>query len=231
MFVLAVLVGCGREPLSYTVGQGTDGAAPPSDGATPRTPMNHRAVGASCPSQRAPNPPPECAPGTSSGPPVNCGQDSDCTMGTNGRCLRAFGPNRCGGECSYDECSTDADCAAPLPCECRTSDTDTAPNICVATSNCRVDGDCGPGGFCSPSVVDDFCFCPSPDLCDPNDGGGCFAGTMKVPCACGDACGHGYFCHTAHDNCVDDSDCGAGDTCNYDRLKDLWSCTTCWPIP
>jgi hypothetical protein len=231
-FALAwvVLAGCGREPLSFTIDQDVDGAASPPDGGALRAPKKHRAAGSPCPSERAPNSPPECAPGAGNGIPVQCRQDSDCTMGDDGRCLRALiGPARCGGLCSYDECAGDSDCAAPAPCECRASAMSTAPNTCVRESNCRVDADCGPGGFCSPSVVAGLCDCPSTDLCDATTM--CTADGMKVPCACGDACGHGYFCHTPHDTCLDDADCADQGTCNYDRLKNNWACAICWPIP
>jgi hypothetical protein len=33
----------------------------------------------------------------------------------------------------------------------------TMPNYCVSGSDCRVDADCGPGGFCSPSQFDQWC--------------------------------------------------------------------------
>jgi hypothetical protein len=94
-------------------------------------------------------------------------------------------------------------------------------------SNCRNDIDCGPGGSCSPSQNGVLCFCPSTALCGPDDQ--CMAGNTPVSCACGDSCGHGYFCHTPDDTCVDDSDCRNQDTCNYDRLNKLWSCSYCWP--
>jgi hypothetical protein len=61
--------------------------------------------------------------------------------------------------------------------------------------------------------------------------GRCHAGSMEVPCSCGDSCGHAYYCHTACDECVDDSDCDGGATCNYDILTQSWDCQTCWPIP
>jgi hypothetical protein len=95
-------------------------------------------------------------------------------------------------------------------------------------SNCRVDADCGPGGYCSPSVIA-YCFCPRTELCDSTSM--CTANGNPVPCVCGDACGHGYFCHTGCDACTDDSDCAAGQTCNYDTLSHRWECSRCWPIP
>jgi hypothetical protein len=58
--------------------------------------------------------------------------------------------------------------------------------------------------------VDAFCFCPS---------------------ATGDGCGHGYFCHTPGDGCVDDADCDHGATCNYAVATGTWTCSSCYPIP
>jgi hypothetical protein len=89
-----------------------------------------------------------------------------------------------------------------------------------------VDDDCGPGGFCSPSQVNVFCVCPSTALCPPGSATS-FEGSRQVPCACGDGCGHGYFCHTDRDTCLDDTDCGTQGTCNYDRLDRRWRCSTC----
>jgi hypothetical protein len=66
-------------------------------------------------------------------------------------------------------------------------------------------------------------------LCDGTSK--CYAGQAEVPCSCGDACGHGYFCHTPRDTCIDDSDCGNQGVCNYDTVNKMWSCSLCWPVP
>ena len=155
-----------------------------------------------------------------------CGQDSDCTAGTNGRC----------GEegpaayliCSYDQCFADSDCEGGVPCTCR--GTAARPNLCQTGSNCTVDADCGPGGYCSPSLVNNACFCDSTQPC--SDAGGCSrVNGISVPCECGDTCAHGYFCHTRCDACVDDSDCGGPATCNYDAVDQRWECNYCLGIP
>ncbi len=130
--------------------------------------------------------------------------------------------------CSYDTCDSDVDCPSKVPCSCRASDADSEANVCVTDSNCAVDADCGPEGYCSPSVVNDFCFCPATALCP--DSTVCYAGNTKVPCACGDSCGHGYYCHTPSDTCLDDSDCDRG-TRNFDRLENRWLCAICWDVP
>jgi hypothetical protein len=213
---------------------GVDGATDVVNGCGKvRVPQRHRAAGSTCPGQRGPGLSgleSQCSP--DGGPPINCWQDSDCTAGTNGRCL-GTGRMTCMSTCSYDQCASDSDCPNNEPCECRTSESSYAANACATGGNCRVDSDCGPCGYCSPSQVDQFCFCPSSALC-PDGGGGCYVATssgwQEVPCACGDACGHGHFCHTPRDTCTDDSDCNGG-TCNYDRLNKVWSCSICWPVP
>ena len=77
--------------------------------------------------------------------------------------------------------------------------------------------------------MNSFCFCPSPALC-ADGSGACYAGNQQVSCACGDSCGHSYFCHTKSDGCVDDSDCPGDQTCNYDTVNARWDCATCWPV-
>jgi hypothetical protein len=178
-----------------------------------RVPMKHRASGSACPSDRGPGPSfDQCAAvgGAPAGP--GCQHDGECSAGgVNGRCLpvsRLFGP--CTTGCSYDRCLTDSDCGDRVPCTCRPTVMDPAANVCETASNCAVDGDCGAGGYCSPSLVGQFCFCPA---------------------AMGDGCGHGYFCHTPGDKCIDDADCGGGQTCNYALATGTWTCSECWPIP
>lgn len=205
-------------------------ALPDSQVCGARAPLKHRSSGAVCPQGRGPGISglePPCTP--DAGVVTRCWQDSDCTAGKNGRCLGGGGPFACMSNCSYDTCSNDSDCPANQPCDCRASEDDSSANTCVSGSNCRVDSDCGPCGYCSPTQVNVLCFCPSEALCDGK--AHCYAGQAEVPCACGDACGHGYFCHTPSDTCIDDSDCGGQGTCNYDTVNKQWSCSTCWPVP
>ncbi len=85
-------------------------------------------------------------------------------------------------------------------------------NVCVHGGNCLVDSDCGPGNYCSPSLVEN-CLAPRQ-----------------------------YFCHTASDTCLDDSDCPSVDagasscpitnTCAFDTQAHRWTCiedTCCLP--
>jgi hypothetical protein len=165
------------------------------------------------------------------GEPASCVDDSSCTDGTNGRCNTSEGGPivDCVPSCSYDQCASDSDCPAAAPCLCRDSATSGAANTCYGGGNCQVDSDCGPGGFCSPSLVNDVCACFNAP-CPPDAGGACFANGVQVPCTC-DSCGHGYFCHTKEDTCLDDSDCSSGAACNYDTLNARWACSTCEPLP
>jgi hypothetical protein len=207
-------------------------AVPPADASrdtSVRIPLLHRPAGSTCPSERAPGALDCRCPGSDGGCSCvqgNCSQDSDCTAGVNGRCLLANAPFLYVG-CTYDTCFSDSDCSPQEPCACRASASSTIENYCLVGSNCRVDTDCGPGGYCSPSQVSGGCDCLSTALCGPDVH--CWAGDTPVPCVCGDSCGHGYFCHTPQDTCLDDSDCTNWGTCNYDWLNTTWSCSYCLP--
>ena len=208
-----------------------------ADAQAARVPVNHRASGTTCPAARGPGSTSASFCPSDGGPsqaalngPRLCESDGDCGQGTNGRCFLNGGPvTDCGTNCSYDACASDAGCPAGEPCACRASAADSAANSCLTGGNCRVDGDCGASGYCSPSQVNNFCFCPSPALC-ADGSGACYAGDQQVSCACGDSCGHSYFCHTKSDSCLDDSDCATGQNCNYDTVNARWDCATCWPV-
>lgn len=116
-----------------------------------------------------------------------------------------------GGACygdSLDECLTDTDCPTGQACACR-------PNYggwnSCAPSNCRVDSDCGPMGFCSPSY--------------------------SAYCS---AAVEGYFCRTVADTCETDSDCkdaggslpsGTSPQCAYQPNLGYWTCRTSTACP
>jgi hypothetical protein len=104
--------------------------------------------------------------------------------------------------CSYDGCFTDAECGGKA-CTCRETPTDA--NRC-GDGDCKVDADCGPGGYCSPSVAFD-----------------------KINFGIA-----GYYCHTASDACVDDADCGgssASAKCAYNPASARWACSTGMFLP
>lgn len=178
-----------------------------------RIPKNHRAAGSTCPDQRGPGSVlvDNCDnSAVGNGMYVLCVQDSDCSDGMNGRCL-GNGSVACVTGCSYDACFSDSDCPGNQPCECRHSASSTGTNSCVSGGNCRIDAECGSDGFCSPSLVgDNPCHCYNAASCGPD--------------GCADSCGHGYFCHTAQDSCLDDSDCSGAIGCNYDQLDKRWTC-------
>jgi hypothetical protein len=181
-----------------------------------RVPEVHRPSSTSCPATRGAGDPIDATacPNVSS---LQCLSDADCTEGINGRCFLNANSS-CVSDCSYDGCLSDSDCSGQGACICRSSGSDSTANICLAGS-CRTDTDCGPCGYCSPSLIDAGCFCPSSLLCT-NDLGG----------ACGDVCGHAYFCHTVTDTCVDAIDCSVG-ACGYNILAKSWSCESCNAAP
>ncbi len=172
-----------------------------SRGGLSSVPTDHRFQEVACPRERGPG---------SADVVEDCTQDSDCTDGMNGRCIS---PNVVGplgrSRCSYDTCFSDSDCPANEPCRCRPSAADNARNYCPAGSNCRIDSDCGPGGFCSPSLL---------GLGSSVEGGGSF----------------GYFCHTPQDLCLNDTDCDASGclieqgcasmACGYGTASGHWDC-------
>lgn len=186
-----VSAACGS---SVTTGSSSSSGSTGSGGGAPgRTPKVHRASGTTCPPDR---PAGQTAPQQ---PSDTCKTDADCAMGKNGRCSGFVGaPNHC----SYDACSSDADCGSVTACQCRNPAAFQA-NTCVH-GNCRVDADCGAGAYCSPSAV-----------------------TLDPTCMFGiDVGSIGYFCHTPGDACVDDSDCGGGSQsmCLFDVASMRWAC-------
>jgi hypothetical protein len=174
-----------------------------------RAPLTHRDAGTDCPRDRAED---AGSPPFSSLPfPGNtCAHNADCTAGQNGRCLSEpnYGaPDPVTGQeiaynetyCSYDDCFVDSDCGLRVPCDCRIQNIYGAPNVCLLGSNCALDSDCQPPGFCSRSY-----------------------GLPKEP-------DYGFFCHTTNDTCIDDVDCPprVGDTeytCRFDSTLARWRC-------
>jgi hypothetical protein len=102
----------------------------------------------------------------------------------------------------YDGCVHDTDCDAGTTCACHgTAYVGNSGNQCIP-SNCRVDSDCGVGGYCSPTYD-----------------------TMS----CGSI--GGYYCHTPLDGCIDDTDCpsdpsmpGTIPVCTYSTTDARWEC-------
>jgi hypothetical protein len=128
----------------------------PADGS--QIPLSHRPSATGCPA-RAPGTP--CSsPTAADGGATVCTSDADCTSGINGRCdcppFVGFADAGLTSACVYDLCESDDDCPGAV-CSCG----GYAPAMHVAalvggyvcvTGNCRTDGDCGKGGYCSPSL-------------------------------------------------------------------------------
>ncbi len=180
------VVACGGDVTTNTTGRDTTGTT----GGAQAVPENHRSADTTCPEQRGAG----NANGYNQEVGDACAQDSDCTAGTNGRCLWFHG-----SYCSYDTCFSDSDCPNNEPCQCRPSDSDSAANFC-AGGNCRVDSDCGADGFCSPSLVGNICGYDTSVI------------------------GSGYFCHTPQDSCRNDSDCDSSSICLYSLQSNQWTC-------
>lgn len=132
---------------------------------------------------------------------ITCARDADCTAGKNGRCF--YNGGKCLTVCTYDQCLTDSDCPAG-PCVCRSSGTDPSANGCLSNAQCRTDADCPNCEYCSPSYISNAADC-SPGFST-------------------------YACHTANDECTDQSDC-SGLVCGYDAGAARWGCEVCIPIP
>jgi hypothetical protein len=143
-------------------------------------------------------------PGDCAGPgpmPGGCLSDGNCTAGTNGRCLHPGGGPAADCFCTYDMCMQDTNCPIGQTCACHGSPyTAGAGNTCIQ-GNCRIDADCGAGGYCSPS---------------------------SLSTACGDSLA-GYYCHTAGDLCLNDSDCPSTGpdipVCVYSTADHRWECS------
>jgi len=134
---------------------------------------------------------------------IGCMFDSECTSGVNGRCEYGHQVT----VCTYDECTTASDCKAGELCLCGSGSPTRSANTCLP-SNCDVDSECGPGGYCSPTYD---------TSCGPFDG--------VV----------GYYCHRladecTKDECVNDADCanvdgGGGEGyCAWDPSSSRWTC-------
>jgi hypothetical protein len=138
---------------------------------------------------------------------ILCRANAECVNGHNGRCsycrVSLFSPFPLTTDlcCTYDECQTDADCNGGV-CACGRDTTPPYNHYCVA-GNCRIDSDCG-GQYCSPSV----------------------------PLGCGNHYRYvGFYCHTASDECSQDSDCPAtpgsqSPYCAYDPVVSHWACSS-----
>jgi hypothetical protein len=84
-------------------------------------------------------------PGATGSAPTSCATTADCHD--------PYWPNCVQGQCSFDTCLADSDCASGTLCACAGQfygGNRFHGNECVAAS-CRVDADCGTGSICAPS--------------------------------------------------------------------------------
>lgn len=132
-------------PPPATLAPGSDSSTPPLAASAPiaRVPSKHRASS-----------PPRCSTAKVRGDPQRmarggCTRDANCTKGKNGRCAPESYEAPTRDRCYYDACWADADCAPNTACECG-SGSAIDPHVCVEAA-CRIDTDCGAGGYCSPS--------------------------------------------------------------------------------
>ena len=180
--------------------RGGEGAA--DSNRVAEVPVNHRPDDSEC---SAPAPAGNCGVGTGSPDGgFGCTSDGECTQGANGRCNRPF-PFLQGCQCDYDSCAHDTDCPGTNLCVCHESAyTNRSGNECLP-GNCRADTECGANGYCSPSAGSQ----------DPNTCGGAVVG---------------YFCHTAADRCVNDTDCtGLYAACEWSSTDVRWECQMTTP--
>jgi hypothetical protein len=101
-------------------------------------------------------------------------------------------------------CEVDTDCVDGGVCVCGSPGDDAAvtvptPNVCIPAGDCRVDSDCNPVHYCSPSstgcsiTMSYFCHTPNDDCDNDSDcraGDFCLyaPGAGKWTCVSGTAC-------------------------------------------
>jgi hypothetical protein len=170
-----------------------------------------------------------------------CRSDADCKdpHRFDGRCVKnpsygGLAPLRAAGNllaapppapphsvCVYDDCHTDADCAAKSRCVCGSGGS-PARNHCTPLDQCRADRDCG---------ADHVCTCAaggSPNYCVEGD---CH---RDEDCANGLRC-EGSRCHTKNDKCRSQADCPpnseGGRVCAFAVESRRWECHVVPPVP
>ncbi len=211
--VWGVVLACSSssDSISPTPDAGADVASEASDAPIDRakkslTPTFHRTQTTLCGKDRPPSAPGDGGAGDAGADP--CTFDSDCVAGNAGRCV--YGEATAKGKCSYDECYSDTDCPTGDLCLCRDAEeiipdlsilagTHKPTNtVCAAAPTCKIDNDCGSGGFCSPSY-------------DPTTGK--FTFQCHLP---QDECTNDDDCLCPNDNTTD--------LCFFDPAKGHWGC-------
>jgi hypothetical protein len=150
-------------------------------------------------------------------------------------CPTGRGAGALASMCPYDggvqlSCAKDGDCTAGDNGRCiPTPGVACAPECSYDT--CRSDADChGTPCVCRASGAD-----PAPNACAPGNcavDSDCGPGGYCSPSGLLDACGLGFYCHTASDACLDNADCTSSESCTFDTHTLAWACSvTCTRPP
>jgi hypothetical protein len=135
-----------------------------------------------------------------------CANDGECDDRTTGRCDLKNGT----AACSYHLCMRDEDCTGNVACGCGVGW--AGQNLCLGSSNCRVNTDCPSGQVCA------FSDPPILRFGDRITQGNEIEQGINYT---GDALG--YFCTTPSDDC----NCpraGSTDRCIYNANRMSWGC-------
>lgn len=247
ILVSAAQIACqgGRDPVSPT-GQ-AEGAVTGTPAKTGMSATTGAPAGSSAPGTCKPSSvistlscAPRTLPPSNASSPSGCKSDAECKNGVQGRCVDNRGARRYGGlppaarnllaeppppppetVCTYDHCSSNAECGAKARCNCGAGDD---RNACVPLDSCLRDAECG---------IDALCGCGAsggPNACRP--------GNCRSDADCGgQKCGPGQagnFCHTPRDKCRTNEDCASGpqfSVCDYDGGAKAWACRVIPPRP
>jgi hypothetical protein len=125
-------------------------------------------------------------------------------------------------------CASDSDCP---PCQNGQLDHCVLVYSATGSNNTCFCDECNSDQDCSGTAV-----CACKNAVWPGDllGNLCIGANCRVDADCGPggfcspargACGgRGYYCHTAADTCLNDTDCPAGIPCDYSAATGAWSC-------
>lgn len=147
-----------------------------------------------------------------------CSADDDCDAdadaGAEARCRIRSLPLTTGFRgpvCTYHACTTDQDCpGATSVCGCGVGW--AGQNLCLTSSNCRVDADCPTGQRCAFS---DPPILRAEDTVEQGN-------EIGPPNFYGDAIG--WFCTTPEDDCACPKSGSSTDKCIYNLYSKHWDC-------
>ncbi|MEO7035555.1 MAG: hypothetical protein ABI548_16635 [Polyangiaceae bacterium] len=158
--------------------------------------------------------------------PVACSHQRTPSMPTPGdHCITPNGSAPCPGS----SCSQDSDCTAGENGRCM--QLGPVPGYACNYDECFVDSDCGKGSVCQCRDPLDGAaanYCTKPSSCSTDD-------DCEMYCSPSQAhewCRAFYMCHSAQDECLNDSDCQQDLHCDYDVTVQHWACGNgCGPAP